>query len=419
MKGLHLKIQNCFLLLFLFVFILNSSAQKNLDFYIHAALQNSPLLKEYQNQVELGRIDSMRMKAGLGFQVNAVSDNLYAPVIKGWGYDNAITNGANVSVLVSVSKDITGVRNRQNRYEAISLQNQSTQNTSKITEQELKKNISSLYISAFGSWQQFNFNNEMLELLNKEKDVLKKLTEAGGCKQTDYLSFMVTLQQHELQVERTKNQYQDDFALLNYTCGIEDTSFAALIDPELKAEKGTELFNSIFYKQFEIDSLKLVNSDKQIDFSYQPKISLVADGGYLSSLAFQPYKNFGISAGVSVSIPLYDGGQRKMQHDYVAIEQLTRLNYRDFFATQFHQQNNQLQQQLLSKQNLEEKINRQVIYSQTLMDAYRKLLGTGDVQITEYILSVGNYLAARNMMLENTIEKYQIINELNYWNRIK
>jgi outer membrane protein TolC len=414
MKVLHLKILNFLLLI---IFSLDSNAQKNLDYYIQYALKNSPLLKEYQNQVALGRIDSMRMKAGLGFQVSAVSNNLYAPVIKGWGYDNAITNGANVSALVSVLKEITGVRNRQNKYEALSLQNRSTLNSSKITEQELKKSVSSLYISAYGSWQQFNFNNEMLELLTREKDVLKKLTETGVSKQTDYLSFMVTLQQQELQVEQAKIRYQNDFAMLNYTCGIEDTSFMAIVDPNLKAEKGTELFNSIFYKQFEIDSLKLISSDKEIDFSYQPKINLVADGGYLSSFAIQPYKNFGISAGVSISIPLYDGGQRKMQHDQIAINQLTRMDYRDFFAAQFHQQNNQLQQQLFAKQKLEEKINRQIIYSQALMEAYRKLLEAGDVQLTEYILSIGNFLNAKNMLLENNIEKYQIINELNYWNR--
>lgn len=419
MKGLHRKIVSCFFLVLLIVFSSNIYAQKNLDFYIQSALKNSPLLKEYQNQVAFNRIDSMRMTAGLGFQVSAVSNNLYAPVIKGWGYDNAITNGTNVSAQVSVSKEITAVHSRQNKYEAISLQNQSTLNSGKISEQELKKNVSSLYISAFGSWKQFNFNSEMLELLNKEKGVLKKLTEAGGSKQTDYLSFMVTLQQQELQVERAKNQYQNDFAQLNYTCGIEDTSLIELADPELKAKKGTELFNSIFLKQFEIDSLKLINSDKQIDFSYQPKISLVADGGYLSSFAVQPYKNFGISAGISISIPLYDGGQRKMQHDQIAINQLIRMDYRDFFTTQFHQQNNQLQQQLLAKLRLEEKINQQIIYSQALMEAYRKLLEAGDVQLTEYILSIGNYLNAKNMLLENTIEKYQIINELNYWNRSK
>ena len=419
MKGLFLKIHHCFWIVFLFVFIPDLYGQKNLDFYIQTALKYSPLLKEYHNQVELCRIDSLLMNVNLGLQYNAVSNNLYAPVIKGWGYDNAVTNGANISAQVSVSKEITGTHNRQNKFEALSLQNQSTLNSGKISELELKKDITSQYISAFGSWQQFNFNTEMLNLMNKEKEILKKLTEAGVSKQTDYLSFMVTLQQQELLAERTKSQYQNDFAMLNYTCGIEDTSFTTLTDPDLKADRGSELSNSFFYKQFEIDSLKLVNSDQQIDFSYKPKISLVADGGYLSSFTYQPYKNFGVSAGVSVIIPLFKEGTKKMQHDQVIIKQMTRMAYREFFSIQFHQQNNLLNQQLTDKQRIEEKIKLQIVYTQALMDAYRLLLEKGDVQITEYLLSVGNFMSAKNLSLENTTEKYQIINELNYWNQKK
>jgi outer membrane protein TolC len=419
MKGLHLEFKNCILLVFLIVFFSNAIAQKNLDFYIQSALYNSPLLKEYLSQLETAHIDSLRLKAGLGIKANAVSNSLYAPVIKGWGYDDAITDGINLNATISVSKELTGKRNRQNQFEAIGIQKQSAQLSGKISEQELKKNISTLYITAFGSWQQFNFNNEMLELLSKEKEILKKLTETGQCKQTEYLSFLVILQQQVLQVERVKNEYQNNFAQLNFACGIKDTAFTALADPGLKVERNPDLFTSVFYQQFMVDSLKLVNSDKQIDFSYQPKINLVADGGYLSTLAVTPYKNFGVSAGVSVNIPLYDGGQRKLLHDQVAIAQLNRMNYRDFFTSQFQQQIDQLQQQLQAKQKLEEKINRQIEYAKLLIDANRKLVETGEVSITEYLLSLGNFLNAKNMLIENSLEKYQIVNELNYWNRTK
>lgn len=411
--------RNCLLVFFLFVFVSDAIAQKSLDHYITQALQNSPLLKENKNLVEQGRIDSLRMKAGLGFQASAVSNSLYAPVVNGWGYDNAITDGTNLNALVSVSKEITGKRNRQNRYESISLQNKSLLNSNKISEQELKKNISSLYITAFGSWQQFSFNNEMLALMTKQKEVLRQLTTTGSVRQTDFLSFLVNLAQQELQVERVRYRYRDDFALLNYSCGIDDTSFTVLTDPNLKVENTPDLYGSVFYQQFVLDSLKLANTDRQIDFSYQPKISLMADGGYLSTLAYQPYKNFGISAGVSVTIPLYDGGQRRMQHDQVAISQLIRLDYRDFYSIRFRQQTNLLRQQLKTKQVLDQKINQQIETSKSLVEAFQKLLETGDIQMTEYLLSLGNYLSAKNMLLENTIEKYQIINELNYWNRTK
>jgi len=416
----HRESKRQILLLFLLILTGTISAQqKGLDYYLSKALQNSPLLKDYQNQINAGQIDIQREKAGNGLQVAGISNNLYAPVIKGIGYDNAITNGANVSALLTVSKEITGKNNRENRYKSIELQNQSISNSGKISEQELKKNVSNLYISAFGDLLQFKFNSEMLDLMVKEESVLKKIAENGGIRQTEYLSFVVNLQQQSLLLEKIRNQYQNSFAQLNYVCGIEDTTFTSLPDPDLRVENKPELFGSIFHHQFEIDSLKLANSDQQIDFSYQPKISIFADGGYNSSLAYQPEKNFGISAGFSLRIPIYDGGQRKMLHNQLKFSELTRQNYHEFYTAQFNQQTQQLQQQLLEKQKLDEKITKQITLSKILMDANYKLLETGDVTISDYILSLGNYLSAKNMLLENRIEKYLIINELNYWNRTK
>jgi outer membrane protein TolC len=405
---------------FLLVFVTLTHAQKiNLDFYLNKALQNSPLLKDYQGQIVKNRIDSMRIRAVLRPQVTAISNNSYAPIINGWGFDEAITNGANVSALLNVSKEVTGRYNRQNRYEALNLLNQSVLNEGKISEQDLRKSIITQYITAYGEWQQYNFNTELVNILNKEEKILKELAEKGVYKQTDYLSFMINLQQQEMTATQLKIQYRSDFAILNYLCGIEDTTFVELPDPELKVESFSDFNNTVFYRQFFIDSLKLRNAEKQIGFGYKPKISLMADGGYYSSLAFNPGKNFGIDAGVSITIPIFDGRQRKMQYDRIAIDEQTRKNYLDHFNVQYRQQLNRLIQQLDACQKLSDQISNQIAYTHALMQADHKLLENGDLRIDEYIMSIGAYLNANYMMIENNISKYFIANEINYWNKAK
>jgi len=392
---------------------------KTLDYYINAGLQNSPLLKDYQNQLQLTRIDSMRLKAGLGPQVKALSSNSYAPVINGWGYDEIVTNGANIYAGVSLTKELTGKRNRQNQYNALGLQYQSIANTGKITEQDLKKSITGQYILAYGSYQEYIFNSEITGLLKTEEIILKKLTEKGVYKQTEYLSFLVNLQQQGLHMYSIKNQYRADLAMLNYLCGIEDTSFITLPEPNLVPETLPDFSVTIFFKQFTIDSLKLQNVDKQIDYLYRPKVSLFADGGYYSSLAYEPYKNFGFNAGFTVSVPIYDGGQRKIQHDKISIDEQIRRNYSDFYHSQSSQQINRFLQQLWENKQLAADISRQLTYARTLIDTYHKMLETGDMRMSDYIIAISNYLTAKNMMVENNVAKYQIINELNYWNRTK
>ena len=329
-----------YVVVFFTLIVCNAAAQdKSLDFYLKAALNSSPLLKDYNNQVRSNLIDSMRIKATYKPQVNGTSNNSYAPVINGWGYDNAITNGANISALVGVNQKLVGKQNLQNQYEAIRLQNEGLNITGKISEQDLKKTITSQYIAAFGIGQQLSYNNEMLDLLKKEEGVLKELAGKGVYRQTDYLTFLVTLQQQQIQISQIKQQYQNEFATLNYLSGINDTSFTTLQMPSLDSLMPPGLEQTVFYRQYEIDSMKLRNSDAQIDFSYKPKVSLFADAGYISSLMYLPYKNLGSSVGFNVTVPIYDGHQRKMQHDKITIAEESRQQYRDFFKTQCYSRN--------------------------------------------------------------------------------
>ena len=66
--------------------------QKNLDYFLTQGIQNSPLTKETNNNILLNRIDSLRILATYRPQVNGISNNSYAPIINGYGYDEIITN---------------------------------------------------------------------------------------------------------------------------------------------------------------------------------------------------------------------------------------------------------------------------------------------------------------------------------------
>ena len=410
--------KNTFLLFVILLFHLSSFSQdKNLEYYIQTGIQNSPLLKDYSNQQLANLVDSLRIIAGYKMQIEGVSTNTYAPTVGGWGYDGAITNGANFSELLKVSKRLVGKENMGSQNEAIRLLNESLTLSGKVTVLDLKKSITAQYITAFGNWQQYQFNNELLSLLKKEESILKSLAEKGVYRQTDYLSFIVTIHQQELVISQVRMQFNNEFATLNYLCGIKDTAAATLAEPKLDPIHIAEVENTVFYQQYQVDSLKFKNSDAQIEYSYKPKVDLYADGGYLSSLNYQAYKNFGVSAGVTLTVPIYDGGQKKMQHDKIAIAEQTRQSYRDFFKKQYDQQVAQLSQQLVSTQQLIMQAYGQIRFTEALMDANRKLLETGDVRMADYILAISNYLTAKNIVIQNTVNKLQIINQINYWNR--
>ena len=407
-----------FLCFSLWLLFLQSRAQeKILDDYINTALNNSPLLKDYNNQKLSNAIDSLRLIAGYKPQVNGVGTLTYAPTFKGWGYDGAITNGTNFSPLVVATQRLVSKENLSNQQEAIRLLNESLSVSGKITEQDLKRSIAAQYIISFGDAQQILFNEEMMHLLQKEEKILKQQTEKGVYRQTDYLSFLVTIKQQQLLITQINVQYRNDLSALNYLCGIKDTSYVKLTVPVFEGFALPEAESSVFYQQFNIDSLKLKNSAQQIEFNYKPKVNLYADGGYLSSFAEQAYKNFGVSAGVTVTVPIYDGKQKKMQVDKLNIAEQTRQTYRDYFKTQYQQQIAQLYQQLNSVQQVINEANSQLKFNETLIEANKKLLETGEAHMPDYILAIGNYLNTKNIITQNNITKLQILNQINYWNR--
>lgn len=403
------------LVIFTLIRVCAFGQDRNLGFYLNQASNSSPLLKDYVNQQLANGVDSQLIRSSYKVQVNGLSNNLYAPVIGGFGYDNAITNGAQLSAQVQASKTFVSKNNLATQYLALALDNKSIGNTAAIAQRDLKKTVTAQYITAYGDRVTMTFNQEILTLLKKEEGILKALTENNVYNQADYLAFYVTLQQQQLLFRQSEIQFKNDYAMLNYLCGIVDTAATPLPDPEIRLSTLPDAYSSVFYRQFTLDSLKNLNQRSAINYSYKPRVSAFADAGYLSSLSYQAEKNFGASVGLTLNIPIYDGKQKQLKFKKIDIAERTRSGYRDFYLRQYDQQIAQLTQQLHATESLINEINGQIKYSNGLIEVNMKLLEKGTTRITDLILAINTYLNARNLLNQNYISRLQIINQINYW----
>jgi len=407
-----------FIFLFCTALFFNSRAQQNnLDYFVNQAIANSPLLKDFQNQILSFSLDSQIIRAALKLQVNGISNNSYAPIIKGYGYDEVITNGQQVSALAQVSKSFLGGKTINTQIANLQLQSQAIANSVKMSEQDVIKTVTDQYIVTYGEQLQLDFYNEINGLLRKEDSLLKKLTQDNAFKQNEYLGFVVILQQQLLTTAQLETQYKFDYATLNYLAGIVDTTAARLEDPQLNSKTFGDFTKSIFYQQFVLDSLKLANDRMLVDINYRPKINAYGDVGYNSSLLYLPYRNFGASIGLNVTIPIYDGKQRKLQYAKIDLQDRTRMYRKNFFFQQRNQQILQLVQQLNATDRLIDQIDKQIKYTETLITVNEKLLAAGDIRLTDFILTLSNYFNARNLVTQNHITHLKIVNQLNYWGR--
>jgi outer membrane protein TolC len=361
-------------------------------------------------------LDSQLIIAGNRFQITGNGNAYYAPVFGGYGYDAAITNGQQLSALVALNKQIYNKRNLSLQFKTLQIQKDSLNITSAISKQDIKKAIVTQYITTYGDQLQLDFNNEVIKLLANEESLLKILTQKNVYKQADYLSFLVTLQQQQLTRNQLLVQYKNNYATLNYLAGIIDTTTEPLNAPDIEVVHNFDTVNSPFFLNYKIDSLRILNRRSIIDYSYRPKVNLFADAGYQSTFTILPYKNFGTNVGINLTIPIYDGHQRQIQYSKLNIEERTRQKQKEFFTSQFKQQIQQLEQQLNDLESLNGPINQQIKYLQTLIDVNGKLLETGDIKITDYVLALNNYIASKNLIVQNQIARYLVIHQLNYWN---
>lgn len=406
-----------FLFLLFQIPILLYSQTRTLDYFIQQAKNSNPTLKEYSAQLLSLQLDSQLLKAAQRPQVAFISSNSYAPIIKGWGYDEPISNIANVSALVQASRNFIGRNNLAAQYRTIALQNRALLDTILLSQKDLVHTITDQYLTAYSSLLQVDFNKELYALLQREEQVLKKLTQASVFKQTDYLNFYTTMQQQELTYLQAQIQYNSDYLTLNYLTGTFDTTIERITEPQFTDTAQPDFYTSPFYARFVTDSLRIANERTLLNYQYKPRVGAYTDAGYNSSLQNIPYKNFGFSAGVSLSIPIYDGRQKALQVAKLAIQEQRRSSGKDFYVAQYRQQTAQLKQQLSAVNLLVVKIQQQITYTRTLVTANNKLLETGDITMRDYVLSINNYIAAQNSLTQNNISRLRVLSQLAYWNR--
>lgn len=387
---------------------------QSLDYYIQKGLENSPLLKDFRNQLLSGKLDSLLTQASYKPQVNQVSQAMYAPTARNFGYDAAITNGANYSAVVNVVQPLFSKKIKANQFRDISLSNHVIEADTQITTTDLKQGITSQFLTAYADYTQIQFNESTLNLLKNEQALLKTLADQGIYAQTDLMNLSVSLTAQRIAIKQAFIQYRNSLAILNFICGISDTSTVILTKPELTIRNPFNINNSPAMLKFKIDSLKNVNSKQLIDLNYRPQLSAFADAGFMAVLPQNIPHNFGTSFGLNFSIPIYDGKQRKLQYEKTSLSENSRLDYQTFYTTQYKQQINQLNEQLKLTDELILSVRNQLTEQEKLIALYKIEIEKGLVRFPDFLNIVNNYTQTKNSLTVSEMNRLQIINQMNY-----
>ncbi|XCF04753.1 TolC family protein [Tamlana crocina] len=410
--------------LFLFVFFtcvkVFAQNETNLGFFINQAKLNAPILKENSNLLKIGELQtSIIFAQNKAFQVNATSEVLVAPYFNNngkfiditttpsanaFGYDVGITNGGLYSAQINVTKNLFN----QAITDDLLFQNKIQNNTIALSSEEIEhniiKNITDAYIGAYQLQLQEDFTKEILKDLEKRLQVVELLVKRAVLMESDYLLLQLDIEGKKLELEQVQNNLEAAIIQLYSLSGTPIGTIENLEAPSFNsASKPSQFF---YEKKFENDSLQIVANQKVFENQYKPQVTAYANTGLNAVETPNIYRRFGASAGLRLTIPIYDGKQRKYNAQQSLLKEESLEFYRENAKIQLDNNLKSIEQQIRALNNNMMLLDKQLKTQQNVLEIYKGKLVQGQVSIVDYLNVIQNYKL-------NSYTKLQM--QTNYW----
>jgi hypothetical protein len=418
---------------FLFIFLSHLlQAQNDLNYYINAAKQNSPLINDNQNQSKVSQLEAERLKAFYTKpQVGITANYLFSPILnldnstpvfeansagatKYIGYDFAAANGGQYQAMLNVTQPLLNGQKLKIASEQANIASQVNQNNVKLTGHDLEKLVTDQYILCLQDNKQTDYAGSMLDILGEQKAIIQKLVSSSIYKQSDLTLLNIEYQNFLLQLTTYRATYKRDLMDLNIICGINDTSLIAIKDIDLKPSANAQ--NSLFNEKYRLDSLNLVASRNIFELRYRPQLNAIANTGLNAVYAPTIPSRFGLNAGFSFIYNFFDGRQKYINRNKTDILLKSVSFYRDNFISLNTIRKAKILNELQSYVDRIAITQQQLRDYETLLGLYKKEIMTGQLSIINYVTTLKNMATMqRDNTLLNT-QKQLLINTYNFWN---
>jgi outer membrane protein TolC len=409
-----------FSLILLFFETRESPAQNtNLEEYLFAAEKNNAKLKEQFNILKISNCEENIIEAQYKkTTVNFSADIMHAPVISGIGYDEAITNKALYSAqIIAVQPLFTGKKIKAENSEQENIRKSSENLSAKISA-ELQRDVSLKYIQCVYDRQILDIQPEIISNLQFLIQTYRLLSKQGLAKETDVkLTEIETASQFLLQ-KQYKTGLQSDFAELNRICGISDTTMKNLSNVEIKiSEQKRNFEETVFSKNYSADSTADKIQQMIFESKYNPTVNLYGSAGLNAVDLSGIQKRFGFYAGINLSIPIYDGSQKKYNSVQTDLKIESLKNFEETEKSQWRSAVNSLKNQILSFEDQIKMCENKILKYNELSELYKAELKTGQISAVDYIKSIHDTISTKTELLLLRKSKSEAIIELNYLNQ--
>ena len=240
------------------------SQTRDLGFYVDNAVKSNQTINENKKLITTFDIRKELVFSSLKKpHIFGTANYLFAPTFEDIGYDSAITNGGLYSALINLELPLFNSFVSDARLEDLSNEQKGFENNIITTHHELVKNITDQYIKVYQDQEQIDAANEVLKLLDLQREVVKKLADRGIGKISDLNLLDIEYQTQVINKKQFEVAFETDLMDLNLSAGIRDSAMVELENPNLKLTE-PNFRNSYFLESYILDSIKL-STEKKIN----------------------------------------------------------------------------------------------------------------------------------------------------------
>ncbi len=418
-----------FFLLFLSWQFVQSQAP-TLDYFLETAKQNAPALSENLNLQSIGSLQNDLIVAqNKALQVNMTSEILIAPYFdnkgrfiditttpspQAYGYDIGITNGGLYSVQLNITKNLFNQAAVDNLLLQNKIQNNSLALTHEEIEHNLIKNITDTYIMAYQLQLQANFTSEIIEDLDNRLKVVELLVKRAVLMESDYLLLQLDVESKKLELEQIKNTLRTAISQLYSLSGIPMPGTTTIAIPNLVL--GNTPTTNFYIRKFENDSIQIAADRSVFENKYKPQLSLYGNSGLNAVEIKNIDKRIGLSAGLRLTVPIYDGKQRSINAEQSKFKQENIEFYKKNNSILLANGLGNIESQMRTLQDNLQLLEAQLGKQQKVLEIYKGKLVQGQVSIVDYLNVVLTYKQSVYTKLQMQTNVWLLQSQYNYLN---
>ena len=147
-----------------------------------------------------------------------------------------------------------------------------------------------------------------------------------------------------------------------------------------------------------------------------PQVKLFFNTGLNAVEIDNIQRRFGLSAGINLSMPILDGGQRNITEQQSLITQKITTDFKNYAAKNIFTQRRDAENKIkFLKKNLDD-FKSQIEDYKKLLNISVEQLEKGNLSMVEYLTELRNYIDLQKNYISTEINYQLEISNYNYWN---